>query len=108
MVKEPVKARRRPLVFAWVAVAAILLAVIGSLFLHRPAPPTTKTSTSWRGAQQFNNPQPLTIADANALLAQAPSFKAAVDDMAFRPEAKPISEGRYSLVALLSKEETKQ
>jgi hypothetical protein len=58
--------------------------------------------------EEFGNPPPLTIASANALLESAPSFKAAIDNMAFQQESKPISEGRYSLLALLSKEDVKQ
>ena len=111
MIKAQVKARRPLVVAAWAAVAAILPALIVSVLLHRPAQPpgsTGEASTKRPGMEEFSNPQPLTIARANALLAKAPSFNAAVDDLAFQPESKPVSEGRYSLVALLSKEETKQ
>lgn len=108
--KEQVKARTRPLLFAaWAAVAAaILLAVMVPAFLHRPPHRPGQARTSKPGVEELNNTQPLTIAKANALLAQAPSFKAAVDNMAFQSESKPISEGRYSALALLSEEETKQ
>lgn len=110
MAKEQVKIRRRPMVFtAWAAVAAaILIALMVSALLHRHAPPAKEAGTSVPPVEEFNNPQPLTIAKADALLAHAPSFKAAVDNMAFQPESKPISEGRYSALALLSKEETNQ
>lgn len=109
LMKKQVKARRRPLLTAaWAAVAAaILLSVMAPAFLrwlpHRPG----EDRTSKPGVEELNNPQLLTIAKANVLLAQATSFNAAVDNMAFQPESKPISEGRYSALALLSEEETK-
>ena len=108
-VKEQVRARRRPLLFAaWASVAAILFAVIVSVFLYWPLHWPGEVRTSRPGVEELNNPQPLTIAKANALLAEAPSFKAAVDNMAFQSEPKSISEGRRSALALLSEEETKQ
>ncbi len=108
-VKEQVRARRRPLLFAaWAAVAAAILAVMVSVFLHWPPHRPGELRTSRPGVEELNNLQPLTIAKANALLAQAPSFKAAVDNMAFQSESRPISEGRHSALALFSEEETKQ
>lgn len=108
-VKEQLKVRRRPVVFtAWAAAAAIVIALMVSALLHRHAPLVKKAGPSMPPVEEFNNPQPLTIARADALLAKAPSFKAAVDEMAFRPESKPISAGRYSALALLSKEEVNQ
>ena len=110
MAKEQVKIRRRPAVFAaWAAVAAaIVIVLMVSALLHRHAPSAKEAGPGMPPVEEFNNPQPLTIVRADALLAQAPSFKAAVDDMAFRSESKPISAGRYSALALLSKEEVKQ
>ncbi len=111
MAQEKVQVKaRRPLIFAaWAAVAAaILIAVMVSLFVHKPAQPVQDTGKKRPGMEQFGNLQPLTIESANALLESAPSFKAAVDDMAFQPESKPIAEGKHSLLALLSKEEVKQ
>ncbi|HKV93309.1 MAG TPA: hypothetical protein VJW20_12245 [Candidatus Angelobacter sp.] len=110
MLPKQVKIWRRPVVFtACAAVAAVLflLAMI-SMRSHKPAQPAQAVGTDKPSVQQSASPQPLTIARANALLAHAPSFKIAVDSMAFRPESNPISEGRYSALALLSEEETKQ
>lgn len=106
---KPVLDRRSPLVFAaWAAVAAaILVGLVLSLRLGKPAPPAGEVTKSRPGVEQLSNPQPLTIASANALLAKAPSFKAAVDGMAFRSESKPISQGKHSALAVLSKEEEK-
>jgi hypothetical protein len=109
-VKEQVRTRRRPLLLAAGAAtaAAILLAVMVSVFLHWPLHRPGQVRTSRPGVEELNNLQPLTIAKANALLAEAPSFKTAVDNMAFQSESKSISEGRHSALALLSEEETKQ
>jgi hypothetical protein len=110
MAKKQTRSLRRSLVLtAWAATAAaILLAAMLSVVLHKPTPPAQDVSKRRPGMEEFSNPQPLTIASANALLADAPSFKAAVDNMAFQQKSKPISNGRYSLLALLSKEEVKQ
>jgi hypothetical protein len=56
---------------------------------------------------QLVQQQPLTIRSANALLSAAPSFKAAVDDMAFRSSNIPIPKGKRSVVSELSKEKIK-
>jgi len=110
LVKEQVQELRRPLVFGtWGAIAAaILIAVTMSVHVHKPAQPAQDTGRKVPGMKHVSNPQPLTIESANVLLESAPSFKAAVDDMAFQPESKPISEGRESLLALLSEEEVRQ
>jgi hypothetical protein len=108
-VKEQVRARRRQLLFAaWAAVAAaILAAVMVSLrFYHRPLP-VRETAGGGSSVERLVNPQPLTIRSANALLAIAPSFKAAVESVAFQHESRPLSEGRHSALAVLSKEESK-
>lgn len=108
-VKKQVRARRPLLLAAWAAMAAaILVAAMVSVFLHWPPHRPGEVRKNRPGVEELNSPQPLTIAKANALLAEAPSFKAAVDNMAFQSESKPISEGRYSALALLSEEATKQ
>ncbi len=51
--------------------------------------------------------EPLTMRSANVWLTTAPSFKAAIDDLAFRPESDPVPPGKQSAVAVLSKEKIK-
>ena len=107
-VKEQVRATRRPwLVAAGAAVAAPFLAVIVSVFLHWPPHRPGEIRTSKLSVEDLNNPQPLTIRGANALLASAPSFKAAVESVAFQPGSRPLSGGRHSALAALGKEESK-
>lgn len=49
--------------------------------------------------------EPLTTRTADAWLATAPSFQAAVDDLAFRSGTTPIPQGQESALAVLSREE---
>jgi hypothetical protein len=51
--------------------------------------------------------KPFTMRSANAWLATSPSFKAAVDELAFRSPASPVPQGKQSAVAVLSKEKIK-
>lgn len=110
MVNARVRTGRGSLVYVvWAAAAAVvLIALIASVILLKPAQQAANVSPRSSGMEQFSNPPPLTIASANTMLESAPSFKAAVDNMVFQSESKPISEGRYSLLASLSKEEVKQ
>lgn len=50
---------------------------------------------------------PLTIREANALLATAPSYKAAVDGMAFHNRGSTIPKDKQSALAVLAKEKIK-
>jgi len=109
-VKEQVRTSRRPplLFAAWAALAATILAAVMLLlrFYQHPLP-VRETGAGGSNVERLVNPQPLTIGSANALLASAPSFKAAVESVAFQSESRPLSEGRHSALAVLSKEENK-
>ena len=108
--EEPTRARRRPLVCAaWAAAAAVVLvaAVIAWHFHSQPSSPRNIATDRGANVEELINPQPLTIRGANALLASAPSFKAAVDRVAFQSEFKPVSQGRHSALAVLSEEKSK-
>jgi hypothetical protein len=108
-VKEEVRTRWRPLVLAaWVAVAAVVLvAVMLSIRFYQRPSPVQEANTGGMRVEPLSGPQPLTIASANALLAQASSFKAAVESVVFQPGAEPVAEGKHSALALLSKEKIK-
>ena len=97
---------RRSLVLAtWLAAVAAIL-VIGAVILHirsnRVAVPNTARDVAF--AERHAPSEPLTMRTANAWLATAPSFKAAVDDLAFRSQTSPLPQGKQSAVAVLSKE----
>ncbi len=89
----------------WLAAVAGIL-VTGAIVLHvrrnRVVVPNTFSDAAF--ADRLAPSQPLTLRSANAWLATAPSFKAAVDGLAFRPQTSPLPQGRQSAVAVLSKE----
>jgi hypothetical protein len=86
------------------AVAAVL--VIGAVILHIRSNQVVVSNTNSDAAvaQRHAPSEPLTMRSANAWLATAPSFKSAVDGLAFRPHGSPLPQGKQSAVALLSKE----
>jgi hypothetical protein len=97
--------RRSPLLgIGLAAVAAIL--VIGVVILHvRSGRIVVSNTASDAAVSERHAPsEPLTMRSANAWLATAPSFKAAVDNLAFRSQTTPLPQGKQSAVAVLSKE----
>jgi len=97
--------RRSPPMGIWLAVVAAIL-VIGAVVLQvRSSRRVVSNTASDPAVSERHAPsEPLTMRSANAWLATAPSFKAAVDDLAFRSQPSPLSQGRQSVVAVLSKE----
>jgi len=86
------------------AAAVIILGVIGfrvipSRVPQRPGKPQPVSATSAMG--------PLTMRNANSLLATAPSYKAVLDEMAFHPQHSTVPHDQQSAVAVLSKEKIK-
>ena len=51
--------------------------------------------------------EPLTMRTASAWLTAAPSFKTAIDDLAFHSQSHPMPQDKQSAVAVLSKEKIK-
>jgi hypothetical protein len=51
--------------------------------------------------------EPLTMRTASAWLTAAPSFKTAIDDLAFHSQSNPMPQDKQSAVAVLSKEKIK-
>jgi hypothetical protein len=96
--------RSHPLGIWLAAVAAIL--VIGAIILHVRSSRmvVSNTASDAAVAERHAPSEPLTMRSANAWLATAPSFKAAVDDLAFRSQTSPLPQGKQSAVAVLSKE----
>jgi len=94
---------------AWVTALAAALFVIGTAILHNRGgrmvvPNTAQHVTPAGGGEPLG---PLTMRRANTWLATAPSFKAAIDDMAFRSQGESIPNGQHSAIAVLSKEKIK-
>lgn len=97
--------RRSPPLGIWLAAVAAIL-VVGAVILHvRSSRIVVSNTASDAAVSERHAPsEPLTIRSANAWLATAPSFKAAVDDLAFRSQTRPLPQGKQSAVAVLSKE----
>jgi len=86
------------------AAAVLILSIVS--FLTRPG----RLSESLRGSQSvtLNAPmQALTMRDANALLATAPSYKAALDELAFHRQRSTVAKDKQSGLAVLAKEKIK-
>lgn len=96
---------RSPSLGIWLAAVAAIL-VIGAVILHIRSSRIVVSSTASDAAvaERHAPSEPLTMRSANAWLATAPSFKAAVDDLAFRSQTSPLPQGKQSAVAVLSKE----
>jgi hypothetical protein len=90
----------------WLAAVAAILVVIGAVILHIRSNRVVVSNTAGDAAmaERHAPSEPLTMRSANAWLATAPSFKAAVDDLAFRSQTSPLPQGKQSAVAVLSKE----
>lgn len=97
--------RRSVSVGTWLAAVAAIL-VIGVVILHissnRVVDPRAARDVAF--AERHVPSEPLTMRSANAWLATAPSFKAAIDALAFRSQTSPLPQGKQSAVAVLSKE----
>jgi hypothetical protein len=101
-------AKRRFVVAAGVvAVAAVLVVVLLTVYV-RPSPIHSPVSgESLRGVAHLMDFEPLTVGRANALLTRSPSFKTAIDQIAFQSQAIQMPEGSHSALATLGKEKTK-
>lgn len=86
----------------WAAVAAVV--IVASLILYPRAQRSNQPDVArWVGVDPTITTAPLTIQSANAMLARAPSFKAAVDAMAASSRTNSI-DGKQSALDVLSKD----
>ncbi len=106
--KHQREGRRRFVIAAWSAAAAVVLfAAAFTMRSHLQPSHALNGAANAEEVEQFVVSQPLTIGEANALLTHASSFQAAVDLLAFRPHAALLPKGTQSALAVLSKEKTK-
>jgi len=76
------------------AVAAAVLVVAAVILRSRLGPiQSSQRESGFAAIEQLANVQPLTIHSANAMLARAPSAKAAIDSLAFQSQKTPIPQG---------------
>jgi hypothetical protein len=113
-VQERLRPRRQMLIFsAWAAAAAVILLAVTVAILRYKRDETISQAVTKTPAIEMPNIEvqnklpPLTIASANALLANSPSFKSVVESMTFQPGTKKVSQGNLSVLAVLSKEDSK-
>jgi len=107
--KKHPRAVRRPFVLtAWAAACTAVLVLALPWLPHR-FKPTQPPGASGSGAiaPPLTNSQSLTIGRANAILADAPPFKEAVDRLSFQHQPVPQSEGKQSVLNALGKENFK-
>ena len=98
--------RRSPPLRIWLAATAAIFLLVGAVVFRSRNGRTIVTNTAGNAEVVARHalPEPLTTRSANAWLAKAPSFKAAVDDLAFDSQTSPLPQGKQSAVAVLSKE----
>ena len=99
--------RRRFALWAGAAAAVAILAGTIALDIHTERNRVAETTRRLAIPDQLVDGPPLTMRSANALMAKAPSFKALIDDMAFRSQTISIPKGKLSAVAVLGKEKIK-
>ena len=87
---------------AGVATAIILGVISFRMIPNRVSGPSSPESVS------VNAPmEPLTMRDANSMLATAPSYQAALEEMAFHPRRPTVPKDKQSAVEVLAKEKSK-
>ena len=101
------RARGRFVLWAGAAAAVAILIGATALHIHTERVRVAATTSSPATPDRLTDGQPLTMRSANALMVKAPSFKALVDDMAFRSQTIPLPKGKLSAVAVLGKEKIK-
>ncbi|MGA9977964.1 MAG: hypothetical protein WBQ08_04960 [Candidatus Sulfotelmatobacter sp.] len=92
---------------AWAASAALVAVALLAFHARRGEPRIPPRVESFAIVDRLAKPQSLTIRSANALLATAPSFKDAIDGIAFPPKPAPLPADRRSALTELSKEKIK-
>lgn len=113
LVPEPLPARApgpriRRMVVLWASGVVAVGILIGMLVARVHTRQNREPETNIPGPSNgFRDVQPLTIRNANALMAKAQSLKALMDQMAFRPPTIPLPKGKQSAVAVLGKEKLK-
>jgi hypothetical protein len=110
----PVEAERRisPHVRKFAIWAAALVALVTAVGLevhhgHKTIHSVSGNSSNPSSMGQISTVRGLTLRDADASLRQATSFKAAIDDMAWRHQRPSALDGQQSALAVLGKENFK-
>lgn len=105
--QETRPAPRRHFVFAIYAAGIVMALVIVAVTAFRVPNPRGSGEPKQSAAVNRLGPTPLTMQRANALLAKAPSVKAAMDELAFPAASSAVPKDKQSALAVLSKEKIK-
>jgi hypothetical protein len=89
------------------AAAAILVTAVFAWYSWPRRSEAIPTREITKRTDPLVNTEPLTIRRADALLATAPSFTAAIDAMALRPKATPLPKDKRSALEVLGEEKNK-
>jgi hypothetical protein len=87
------------------AATIIILAIVVTRNQHKQI--VTNVPVANDGPTHIAADPPFTMRTANKLLANAPSFKSAVDDLAFKSERIPLAKNEQSAIYVLGKEKIK-
>jgi hypothetical protein len=103
----PPPARRvRPLLFATAGLGAIA-AILGIASFHVLNHHSSVQPDHSASVENLVPAHPLTLREANALLETAPSYKLAMDELAFPRQSSAVSKQNQSALAVLAKEKMK-
>lgn len=89
------------------AVAAAVAVILGVVGLHVADNRVTEKPSNSASPEAASRKRPLTMQEANELLARAPSYKSAMDNLVFRSQGSVISNDKQSALAVLGKEKIK-
>ncbi len=95
----------RRLVLGSAGAAAVV--ILGAVSFHIVNGRTAEKRSNSASLEMALPKRPLTMRDANALLATAPSYKAAVDSMAFHNQGSTLPKDTQSALVVLAKEKIK-
>lgn len=101
------KSWRRRSVLSIGVVGAAVMVILGVVSFHIVKSRVAHKRSNPASVEVVLPRQPLTMRDANALLASAPSYKSAVGSMAFRNQDSTIPKNKQSALAVLAKEKIK-
>jgi len=103
------QSRRSLRLGAWLAACAAIASVVGAAILHHRGAQTVgpKTHHEMTFVENRDLLEPLTLRRADTLLSTAPSFKTAIDGLAFPFQSGSIPNSRQSAIAVLSEERIK-
>ena len=103
----PIQEINRPPSHKFAGILSIAAVAVVAVVLWLTLPYRSRPATPAAGTEQLPSPQPLILGRTNTLLATSPSYKAALDALAFQTQPSPVTREKRSAIAELSKERIK-